>query len=181
MVTRRQFLKFMIIATNGMMLSMCSRSKTEDNSGKIDISLFDISIPLWLFDKNNKQKDRIKALSIQKNKINDKLIIIFSGNKNLNLNPKTSVNWLIKNNNNQATRKSILLKRITAYSLDAISNKIKKKSKVSLKHNFENFQAEEIINFITVDSLYKLLIDLKNIKRISSIKWDNKLLVFKVK
>ena len=181
MITRRKFIKFMIVFINSLMIPMISRAVEEKGSGKIDISKFNIFVPSWLLDKNRKQKDRTKALSVQKNKTTDKLIIIFSGNKKLSLNHNTSVDSLIKNNKNKATRESMLLKRTIAYALAAIYNQNKNKSKIFIKKDFESFQTEEVIMFITLGALYNLIIDFDKSKAVSSIKWDHKSHIFKVK
>lgn len=163
-----------------MLLPRLPKAKAEDYSGRIDIASFDISVPLWLFDKNSKQAERIKALSAQKNKKTDKIIIYFNGDQKLHLNPRTSVDWLVKKNNNRATRKSMLLKRIIAYSINALYHEIANKGQLSLKRRFEHFQAEETITFITIDSLYNLITDVRKHKKISSIKWNTITLAFKV-
>ena len=181
MITRRTFIKSTIVLLNSMIIPMISRADIGKGFGKIDISKFNIFVPLWLFDKNNKKNDKAKALSVQKNKTKDKLIIIFSGNKKLSLNHNTSVDSLFKYNRNKATRESMLLKRTIAYSLDAVYNRNRNKRKTSLQKVFESFQTEEIIDFITIGSLYELIIDLDNSKTISSVKWEENSRLFKVK
>ena len=180
MITRRKFMQFMVIASNGVLFSFVSKTYAKNNVGIIDISMFDIHVPLWLFDKSTKQKDRVKALNIQPNKNDGKLTLKFSGNKILHLNFNTSVAQLIKTNNNRPSRVSMLLKRTIAFSLDAIYNQVKKKGKYSLKQSFDTFQKEETIGFVTIGSLYTLIVDLRNAKAVTSIKWDSNLLIFKV-
>lgn len=180
MITRRQFIKFLIIVTNAILMGRVPKAKAGDNSGNIDISPFDISVPLWLLHKSSKQAGRIKALSTHENRKTGKFIIVFSGNIKLYLDRKTSVDWLIKKNNNRATRESMLLKRIIAYSIDALYREIANKCKWSLKRRFEHFQAEETIIFITIDSLYSLIADVRRYKKISSIKWNRRSLSFSV-
>ena len=180
MITRRQFIKFIFITTNGMLLQRLPKAKAEDYSGRIDIASFDISVPLWLFDKSSKQAGRIKALSAQKEKKTDEIIVYFNGDQKLHLNRRASVDWLIKKNNNRATRESMLLKRIIAYAMDALYHEIANKGQPSLKRRFEHFQAEETITFITIDSLYNLITDVRKHEKISSIKWHAVSLSFKV-
>jgi hypothetical protein len=170
----------LFIATNGILIPRLPKAKAGENAGRIDISSFNISVPLWLFDKSSKQAGRIKALSAQKTKTADKLIVHFAGGKKLHLNPKTSVAWLIKKNNNRATRESMLLKRIIAYSMNALYHETTNKSTLALKRRFEYFQAEEIIAFITIDALYDLIADIREYKEISSIQWNPKSLSFEV-
>lgn len=175
MITRRELLKFIAIAGGVFTALRFSKAGAAEHPFIIDISEFNIFIPQWLLDKNKEPKNMVRAMSIQKDKASNKLIITFSDGMELRLDPETSVNRQIKKTNNRVTRRSMLLKRIISYSLDAayrsIANKRAKDSAWLLKKQFENYQAEEILEFVTIRSMYKLLIDLKTAPKVSGVKW----------
>jgi len=170
-ITRRNFLQIMIIApVVGIAVSRAS------NKIPLNISSLNISVPVWLFDEKSNDRGKIQALTAEEKKETKEIIIFFTGNRQLTLNPDTSVQWLIRRNENRPTRESMLLKRIFSFCLDAIFASIADKRNPekggSLKAEFDELQSEKKLEEITVGAMYDLLLNINNLPVISTISWD---------
>lgn len=171
-ITRRHFLKILaLVPVIGITVVHAG------NKGRLTVSSLNIAVPAWLFDEKSKEKAKIQALAIEENKDTKEIVILFEGNRQLTLNPDTSVQWLIQTNTGRPTRESMLLKRIISYSLDAIFSSLADKRHpemgASLREEFEALQAEEVIEVVTVGAMYDLLSKLNNGPVISSVSWDS--------
>jgi len=171
-ITRRDFLKLLGLApVVGITVSHAG------NKGRLTVSSLNITVPVWLFDEKSKEKARILILAIEDNKEAKEIVVLFERNRQLTLNPDTSVQWLIQTSANRPTRESMLLKRIISYSLNAIFSSLADKRHpemgASLREDFDKLQAEEVIEVVTVGAMYDLLSKLNNLPVISSVSWDS--------
>lgn len=170
-ITRRDFLKILVAApVVGINVSHAS------NKGRLGISTLNIYVPAWLFDEKNNKKARVQALSIEENKEAKAIVVLFDRNRQFTIKRDTSVQWLMQRNGNRPSRKSMLLKRLISYSLDAIYSSIADKRNpekgTSLRKRFDALQAKEVIEMITIGAMYDLLSKLGNLPMISYVSWD---------
>jgi len=84
----------------------------------LPISSLNITVPEWLINKKSKNNKRIQALALEENLKIGEIVVLFAENRQITLNPETSVKWLIEKNDNRQTRESMLLKRVVSYSLE---------------------------------------------------------------
>lgn len=179
MPSRREFLKVVAVVSCFKVTSVCAKS-----SVPLNISSLNITAPAWMFDEKSKSIERIRAISVLKNTSSQEIVVEFEANKRLVLPENISVQLLVKRNSNRPTRKSMLLKRTISYFFDSVFTSIAGKRQPDKGHNlssqFEKFQAEEIVNVITIGAMYDLLLQLERASVISSVVWDLKTGKFKV-
>jgi hypothetical protein len=169
-ITRRDFLTILITAPVVGTTVGCS-----GDEDRLTVSSLDVTVPAWLFDEQGKNGTRAQLLAIEKSAGAKEIAFVFTGDRQLALNTDTSVRSLLQGNADRPIRKSMLLKRIVSYSLDAtlssIGGKRRPDKSTALREEFDALQAEEVIDVITVGALYDLLSQLDGLPTISSVSW----------
>jgi hypothetical protein len=181
MLTRRQFI-IGVISGFVLYLTGCYRKK---KTIEISISSLYVSVPVWLINKGSRSLNQIKALSVRLDKENDDIIVKFLGDRQSRWSAMTSALTVQKENANRATRTSMLLKRVISYTLDGIYKDLKQKNKIKPEsavnaEQFSTFQAEEILDVVSISAIYNLLRDLEYLSVVKTIRWDPKSKLFKV-
>lgn len=141
----------------------------------VDLSKLNIYVPVFLF--GEKAKGNSKALSIKRTE-SSKFVITFSGARQIRLMGATSVNSIVRYDKNRDSKRSMLLKRVFAFALQKVflhvANKRHAVNGVSLRRNFEALQREEIINVVTIESMFNVLSQLYSLSMVSGILWDTR-------
>ncbi|NND00435.1 MAG: hypothetical protein HKN85_09660 [Gammaproteobacteria bacterium] len=171
-ISRRVFLTELVVAP--LLWADISHAAYRD---RLSISSLKISVPVWLFNDQGNNSGKARARSITVDGKADELLVSFTGKRELRLSPGTSVRSLRQGNSDPLTRKSILLKRIMAYGLDAIyrsiANQRHPERGINLAAEFAALQHQAVIEAISIGAFCQLIVKVNQQEMITSVIWNS--------
>jgi len=168
-MNRRTFLQF--LGAIFFLIIRKSHAFNQQRNRVIDLTDSAILLPEYIIVEKSKQIFKFAVKSLTLSSANYQMV--FSGAKTIELDPNQTPAVLLALNNGNTSRRYMLLKRFISYMLYEIDiHKVSAENYQRIRDKIEQFQHEEIINYISVSQIAELWIHFVSVQKIFDVTWN---------